>query len=110
MGPFIVNSRQVFKEFEALLKKMNFDLGGVWHYDPHGVISQKREKIKASTYEHEYRPKIEWKDNLNSWLMNTKMEIKILVKHLRLSNEHLKENTMPMDAVVKTSFCFFLNP
>lgn len=73
--PFDVNSKQAFKTFEALLKKMNFDLGDIWHYDPHGFISQRREKIKHSTYEHEYRPKIEWKANLDSWPMNREMEI-----------------------------------
>lgn len=56
VGHFVFKSKHAFKEVEALLKKMNFDLGDVSHYDPHGVISQRRKKIKDSTYEHEYRP------------------------------------------------------
>ena len=59
--PFAINSRHAFNGVEALLKEMNFELGDVWNYDPHGVISQRREKIKASTYIHEHRPKIEWR-------------------------------------------------
>lgn len=54
---------------------MNFDLGEVWHYNPHGVISKRRERIKALTYEHEDRSKIEWKYSFDSWPINTMMEI-----------------------------------
>lgn len=50
-------------------------MGYVWHYDPHGIITKKRENIKASTYEHEYRLELEWKANLNSWPINIDMEV-----------------------------------
>lgn len=56
---FILNSRKAFLEAEEFLKQMNFKLGDVWHYDIHGIIAKKRERIKTSTYEHEDRPEIE---------------------------------------------------
>ena len=74
LGSFVVNSRHAFKVVESLLKKINFELGYFWNYDPHGVIAQRREKIKSSTYEHEYRPQIEWKANHDSWPMDTEIE------------------------------------
>jgi len=43
------------------------------------VIAQRREKIKASTYDHEYNSEIKWKANLDSWPSNTEMEIGTLV-------------------------------
>lgn len=78
LGPFIINSRKAFRAAEELLKKMNFNLGDACHYDPYDVIGKRRESIKDSTYEHEYRLKIEWKSNLDLWPTNTKMEIKVL--------------------------------
>lgn len=58
-----------------MLKELDFKLREVWHYDPHGVISSRRKDINASTYEHESRLELEWKANLDSWPINTKMEI-----------------------------------
>lgn len=50
---------------------MDFEKGDTWNYDPQGIIARRREKIKASTYVHEPRPEIEWKDNFDSWTLNT---------------------------------------
>lgn len=58
-----------------MLKELNFEIGEVWHYDPHGIISSRRKYINASTYEHECRPELEWEDNLDSWPINIDMEI-----------------------------------
>jgi len=54
---------------------MNFNLAEVYHYDAHGVITKRRESIKALTYEHEDRHEIEWKSNFNLWPINIEMEI-----------------------------------
>jgi len=55
---------------------MNFDQGEAWHYDPLSVISKRRERIKALTYEHKDRHEIEWKASFESCPINTEMEIK----------------------------------
>ena len=47
IGQFIINSRHVFPVIEEILKKMEFQQGDVWHYDPKGVIALNIEKIKA---------------------------------------------------------------
>lgn len=45
---------------------MELKKGDTWHYDPLGIISRRRENIKASTYVHDPKPKIEWKASFDS--------------------------------------------
>ena len=71
VGPFTINPRHAFPLVEEFLKKMEFQKGDVWHYDPKGIISQRRKNIKASTYEHEPRTGVEWKANSDSWPLDT---------------------------------------
>lgn len=70
-GPFIVNARKAFKEVKALLEEMKFGLWEIFHYDTHGVISQRREKIKASVYLHQFKLEVEWKFNIESRPLDT---------------------------------------
>jgi len=42
VGHFMVNTRQTFQIVEALLETMDFEKGDTWHYDPKGIISQRR--------------------------------------------------------------------
>ena len=58
-----------------MLKELKFEIGEVWHYDPHGIISSRRKEINASAYEHEFKPELEWKANFYSWPINTEMEV-----------------------------------
>jgi len=60
---------------EIMLKQLSFELREVWHYDPHGIISNKRKDINDFAYEHEFRLELEWKANSYSWPINTEMEI-----------------------------------
>lgn len=75
VGSFDVNSRQAFQQVEIMLKELKFEIGEVWNYDPHGIISNRRKEINASTYEYEYKPELESKDNLSSWPINIEMEV-----------------------------------
>lgn len=50
-------------------------MGNVWNYEIKGVIAKIINSINASTYDNESSPKIEWKANLDSWAINTDMEI-----------------------------------
>jgi len=59
-----------------LCKELSFAIGEALNYDPHGIISSRRKDINASDYEHEYKPKLEWKVNLHSWPINIEMEVK----------------------------------
>lgn len=58
LGPFIVNFRQDSRQVELVLKELNFEIGEVWHYDLHGIISSRRKYINASAYEHESRTEL----------------------------------------------------
>lgn len=58
-----------------MLNELNFEMGEVWNYDPHEIISKMGKAISATDYKHDYIPTLEWKANLNYWHINTYMKI-----------------------------------
>ena len=59
---------------EKLLQEMDLLQGKVWPYDPKGVLSNRKRKIKSTAYVHETRPFIEWRANLDTWPLDAQME------------------------------------
>ena len=53
---------------------MDLRQGKAWPYDPKGIISNKRKKIKSTAYAHEIRPFIEWRANIDTWPLLSQME------------------------------------
>lgn len=92
VGPFVVNVRQAFETIEALLKEMKFSLREIWHYDPHGGIARRREKIKALTYLHESKPELEWKYSIESWPLDIEMEIDALTNKCKPQKRHVGQS------------------
>ena len=58
-----------------MLQEMNLPQGEVWPYDPKGVLTNRKKKIKSTTYAHETRPFIEWRANLDVWPLDAQMEV-----------------------------------
>lgn len=79
VGPFVISTRQAFNIVEAMLKAMEFEKGKIWHYNPRGIITRTREKIKASTYVYDPKPEVEWEGKFDSWPLNIDMETESLV-------------------------------
>ena len=75
VGPFTINSRHVLSTMEKLLQEMDLLQGKVWPYNPKGVLSNRKRKIKSTTYVHETRPFIEWRANLDTWNLDAQMEV-----------------------------------
>lgn len=73
------------------MKELNFEIGEVWHYDPHEIISKSRKASNTFAYEHEYKPLLEWKANFDSWLTNTKMEIETQAPNEKTQKRSLNE-------------------
>lgn len=48
-------------------------------------------EINASAYEYESKPRIEWKANINSWPINTQMEIDTLATKQRTQKRNVYE-------------------
>jgi len=59
LGPFICNNREARPEADSLLQKMKFRNNFIWKYDPQGVITKLRLKVKLGAYIHHLRPDIE---------------------------------------------------
>ena len=74
IGPFIVNSRHALPIVETLLKGMDLRQGKAWPYDPKGIISNKRRKMKSTAYAHKSKHFIEWRANLDTWPLLSQME------------------------------------
>ena len=53
VGPFIIKSKFVLTIVERLLKEMKFQTVAVVNYDPHHVISVRREVNKNKPFEHQ---------------------------------------------------------
>jgi hypothetical protein len=54
---------------------MKFSTSFVWHYDPHGIISDMRVKNKNAPYVHEPKPEIEKFANQAVWLPDTLLDL-----------------------------------
>lgn len=74
VGPFTVNLRHALSTMEMLLQGMDLLQGKVWPYDPKGILSNRKRKIKLIAYVHETRPFIEWRANLDTWPLDAQME------------------------------------
>ena len=57
-----------------LLQGMDLIQGKSWPYDPKGILSNRKRKIKSTAYVHETRPFIEWRANLDTWPLDSQME------------------------------------
>jgi hypothetical protein len=75
IGPFICNNRGAGEEADRILKEMKFSTSFVWHYDPHGIISDMRVKNKNAPYVHESKPEIEKFANQAVWLPDTLLDL-----------------------------------
>ena len=52
VGPFIIKSKVVFPVLESLLKEMGFHTYTVINYDPHHIISIRKQVNKNKPFEH----------------------------------------------------------
>ena len=75
IGPFICNNRGIGEEADRILKEMKFSMSFIWHYDPHGIISDMRVKNKNSPYAHKPKPEIEKFANQTVWLPDTLLDL-----------------------------------
>lgn len=75
IGPFICNNRNDGKEVDRCLQEIKFTSSFKWSYDPVGVISKLRVKLKLTPFIHESKPEIEKYSNQSEWLGNTLQEV-----------------------------------
>jgi hypothetical protein len=54
IGPFIVKSRSCLSQVQAKLTEFGFAQLQGRRYDPHQIISKRRQMNKSAPYEHEY--------------------------------------------------------
>ena len=59
LGPFIWNSREAGKEAILIRQRMKFQRIFVWRYDPLGLITKKKKKVKLGPFIHHPIPEIE---------------------------------------------------
>ena len=52
IGPYAVKSRTSLPLVDSLLKSMGFSLGQAINYDPHQIISKRRQVNKNKPFEH----------------------------------------------------------
>lgn len=71
IGPFICINRNLGKEANRFLQEFKFRNNLKWNYDPLGVISKLRVKLKLTPFIHESKTKIEKYSNQWEWLKNT---------------------------------------
>ena len=53
VGPFIIKSRAALPVIKGLLQDMNFKKDTLVNYDPHHIISQRRQINKNMEFEHQ---------------------------------------------------------
>ena len=78
VGPYVVKCRASIPIIENLLRSMGFSLGASINYDPHQVISKRREENKNKPFEHTevvgIREAANWEDYTNKTPNNISME------------------------------------
>ena len=63
--PFIIKTNDAFSMIESLLKDMGFKMATAINYDPHNIISIKKQVNKKKTFEHQ---EVEGLDEKENWL------------------------------------------
>jgi len=71
LAAFICNNRQVGPAADNMLKELKFAMIFMWQYDPHGVITKMRERVKLAPYVHYSGLGIERYAKQTKWLENT---------------------------------------
>ena len=74
VGTFICNTKSADTNTDRLLKNMNLQPSFTWSYDPFGIISALRVKLKATPYNHTPRPELEKFMNQEQWSKGTLTE------------------------------------
>ena len=59
VGPFIVNTRATLQITTKILSAMGFQQGEPWNYDPHVVISSKKNSHGQAPYQHQKKDELE---------------------------------------------------
>ena len=78
VGPFVLKSRYALPTIDNLLKSMGFSLGVAINYDPHQVISIRRQENKNKPFEHTevagIKEEANWEDYHDKALDNVNIE------------------------------------
>lgn len=79
LGPFICNNREAGPKADKMLQEMKFRNNFMWQYDPHGVITELRIKVKLGPFIHHPTMDIERFSNQSEWLENTLIDMDSIV-------------------------------